>query len=318
MNNLNRKIVACVICAFTVVCVYGQKLHKENPILVGLFQDLDSMFPKRYLVRQNRGMTTYNLNYYFKDAEDKVQYEDTFKSMFAQLDKIRALHKYVETIDTVGIQLTKYVMSVYSDNPGQIDYVLFEVGDKKLGFNYVANIFGDENTLPSGIRYEDEIYKGIEELYNMYIHRDNVQDINVTYESNNNGRFFVTWDKMYMNRQVKAVKYVVPNCTQEDYKRFYDLFQEYMRKYDVCVASNDVFWEYEETGLAFVNKKDEVVCFGAALKDDGTLCLIKSEGGNLPRLWAEGNINWDYNCKIRSAYYKTPNNVGCLQGLNER
>ncbi|MCM1313673.1 MAG: hypothetical protein NC206_11250 [Bacteroides sp.] len=308
MRRISRMWMTMVVFMWVAGCVYGQKLHDENATIVGIFRELDSMFPKKYLVRQSKSGTIYDLNYYFKDENDRMQHDKVFKNMFGELDKLRALHKYVETIDTIGIQLTKYLMSVYSENPGQIDYVMLEVGNKKLSFHYTANYFADDSVLPFNIAQEDDICRELENLFDTYIKRKGVQTTEVTYGDNDNSRYYVTYDKKYNHWKTKAVKYAVPKCTEKDYKRFYELFQEYVGKYDVYVASNDVFWEYEETGLAFVNRNGKIICFGAALKADGTLFLVRSEGGNLPRLWAEDNSSWDYNCKLRSAYYRIPNN----------
>jgi hypothetical protein len=73
------------------------------------------------------------------------------------------------------------------------------------------------------------------------------------------------------------------------------------------MATNDVFWEYEETAIAFRDSDGRLHTYGVTLKPDGTLCLIESHAGALPRLWAEDNAEWEDNVRKRP-HYRTPEN----------
>lgn len=63
------------------------------------------------------------------------------------------------------------------------------------------------------------------------------------------------------------------------------------------MASNDVYWEYEETGIRIRQADGRPLYMGAAWKND-KLYLIRLEGshngnGVFPRAWAEDNPIWD-------------------------
>ena len=95
----------------------------------------------------------------------------------------------------------------------------------------------------------------------------------------------------------EGCRYIIPKCTRADYQLFYDLFHKYLKKDVVYVASNDVYWEYEETGIRIRQADGRPLYMGAAWKND-KLYLIRLEGshngnGVFPRAWAEDNPIWD-------------------------
>lgn len=134
-------------------------------------------------------------------------------------------------------------------------------------------------------------------LFNQYVSRRKTDKQEVHFHGAY-GR--VVHNKGYSNDPTafsEGCRYIIPKCTRADYRLFYDLFHKYLKKDVVYVASNDVYWEYEETGIRVRQANGRPLYMGAAWKND-KLYLIRLEGshngnGVFPRAWTEDNPIWD-------------------------
>ena len=146
----------------------------------------------------------------------------------------------------------------------------------------------------------------MEALYRPYIARKNVREQQVTYDWNLR-KYHRSIAADNTTKVTRATRYRIPACTQKEYEAVVRHFQQIQQQYNVFMATNDVFWEYEETAIAFRDDDGRLHTYGVALKPDGTLYLIESHAGALPRLWAEDNAVWEDNVRKRP-HYRTPEN----------
>ena len=183
---------------------------------------------------------------------------------------------------------------------------MLEVGDNKVSFQYKANADVNGKRLPVSMPKATEIKGKMEALYRPYIARKNVREQQVTYDWNLR-KYHRSIAADNTTKVTRATRYRIPACTPKDYEAVVKHFQQIQQQYNVFMATNDVFWEYEETAIAFRDDDGHLHTYGVALKPDGTLYLIESHAGALPRLWAEDNAVWEDNVRKRP-HYRTPEN----------
>lgn len=284
--------ITAMICT-NHVC--AQEFYQENETAMSIFHKLDRMFPKRFL--ENRWMTgaQYWVEYWFKDHKDYEDHQPAIDKLFKELDTTPFLHKHTEETDSGGILQKIYVMSLRSDIRGQQDFLKINVSPTGVFFYYQAkNIFTqtENDVIP-----DQTIVAELEELFNQYVSRKETDKQKIHFHGKY-GR--VVHNKGLHNDPTAfsdGYRYIIPQCTQKDYRLFYDLFHKYLKKDVIYVASNDVYWEYEETGIRIRMADGRPLYMGAAWKND-KLYLIRLEGakngnGVLPRAWAEDNPIWD-------------------------
>ena len=285
---------------------FENRTFYENWRLSNLFWDLKQDFSQTYLIRQTNDWIIYDLNYWFTDEKDRQARQQLPDRIFAQLDKLKALRKFTESIDEKGKYYRKYTLTTPSAQEGQIDFVMLEVGDNKVNFQYKANADVNGKRLPVSMSKANEIKEKIQSLYRSYTTRKNVREQQVTYDWNLR-KYHRSIAADNTTKVTRATRYRIPACTPKDYEAVVKHFQQIQQQYNVFMATNDVFWEYEETAIAFRDSDGRLHTYGVALKPDGTLCLIESHAGALPRLWAEDNAVWEDNVRKRP-HYRTPEN----------
>ena len=113
---------------------HAQIFYQENPTVMNLYHQLDSMFPKRY--QTNRWLTgaQYWVNHWYESEEEYRKFKPEIDAMFQQLDGMRTFHKYTETTDSQHVQQKKYIMTLPSDINGQMEYLSFEADTKGVYF----------------------------------------------------------------------------------------------------------------------------------------------------------------------------------------
>lgn len=285
---------------------FENRTFYENWRLSNLFWDLKQNFSQTYLIRQTNDWIIYDLNYWFTDEKDRQARQQLPDRIFAQLDKLKALRKFTESIDEKGKYYRKYTLTTPSAQEGQIDFVMLEVGDNKVNFQYKANADVNGKRLPVSMSKANEIKEKIQSLYRSYTTRKNVREQQVTYDWNLR-KYHRSIAADNTTKVTRATRYRIPACTPKDYEAVVKHLQQIQQQYNVFMATNDVFWEYEETAIAFRDSDGRLHTYGVALKPDGTLCLIESHAGALPRLWAEDNAVWEDNVRKRP-HYRTPEN----------
>lgn len=285
---------------------FKNRTFYENWELSNLFWDLKQNFSQTYLIRQTNDWIIYDLNYWFTSEKDRQARQQWPDHIFDKLDKLKTLRKFTESIEEKGKYYKKYTLTTQSAQKGQIDFVMLEVGDNKVSFQYKANADVNGKRLPVSMPKANEIKEKMEALYRPYIARKNVREQQVTYDWNLR-KYHRSIAADNTTKVTRATRYRIPACTQKEYEAVVRHFQQIQQQYNVFMATNDVFWEYEETAIAFRDDDGRLHTYGVALKPDGTLYLIESHAGALPRLWAEDNAVWEDNVRKRP-HYRTPEN----------
>lgn len=285
---------------------FKNRTFYENWELSNLFWDLKLNFSQTYLIRQTNDWIIYDLNYWFTSEKDRQARQQLPDHIFDKLDKLKTLRKFTESIEEKGKYYKKYTLTTQSAQKGQIDFVMLEVGDNKVSFQYKANADVNGKRLPVSMPKANEIKEMMEALYRPYIARKNVREQQVTYDWNLR-KYHRSIAADNTTKVTRATRYRIPACTQKEYDAVVRHFQQIQQQYNVFMATNDVFWEYEETAIAFRDDDGRLHTYGVALKPDGTLYLIESHAGALPRLWAEDNAVWEDNVRKRP-HYRTPEN----------
>lgn len=285
---------------------FKNRTFYENWELSNLFWDLKQNFSQTYLIRQTNDWIIYDLNYWFTSEKDRQARQLLPDHIFAKLDKLKTLRKFTESIEEKGKYYRKYTLTTQSAQEGQIDFVTLEVGDNKVSFQYKANADVNGKRLPVSMPKANEIKEKMETLYRPYIARKNTREQQVNYDWNLR-KYHRSIAADNTTKVTRATRYSIPACTQKEYEAVVRHFQQIQQQHNVFMATNDVFWEYEETAIAFRDDDGRLHTYGVALKPDGTLYLIESHAGALPRLWAEDNAVWEDNVRKRP-HYRTPEN----------
>ena len=283
---------------------HAQIFYQENPTVMNLYHQLDSMFPKRY--QTNRWLTgaQYWVNHWYESEEEYRKFKPEIDAMFQQLDGMRTFHKYTETTDSQHVQQKKYIMTLPSDINGQMEYLSFEADTKGVYFYYqTMNQLIDEKSDPVP---DQSIVTEFDSLFNAYAGRKGTTEEDVHYQGNLVRIICLIQGPNRGERRTDGVKYVVPRCNERDYSRFYDLFHKYLKKVPLLVSTNDVYWQYHEVAVRVRLSNGRPMYMGAALKGND-LYLVRVEGsingaGMLPRAWAEEDPVWkfDYMKKINT------------------
>ena len=315
LRVMSDKLRVGVITALLFLLGFGtamaQELNEkqtfyENWELSNLFWELKLNFSQTYLIRQTNNWIIYDLNYWFTNEEDRQVRQQLSEHIFAKLDKLKTLRKFTESIEEKGKYYKKYTLTTQSAQKGQIDFVMLEVGDNKVSFQYKANADVNGKRLPVSMSKANEIKGKMKALYRPYIARKNVREQQVTYDWNLR-KYHRSIAADNTTKVTRATRYRIPACTPKEYDAVVRHLQQIQQQYNVFMATNDVFWEYEETAIAFRDDDGRLHTYGVALKPDGTLYLIESHAGALPRLWAEDNAVWEDNVRKRP-HYRTPEN----------
>lgn len=305
--KLRAALIALLLFSLGIGTTVAQKQYRENQEMEAIFHELRRQLPQTYLVRQTNEWSIYDLNYWFKNEKERQAYQQMFDRLFSKLDDWKTLRKFTESIDEKGNHYKKYTLTTASAKQGQTDFISLEVGDKKVSFQCKMN--ADVNGLrrPVPQQKAEEIRGKMNQLFRPYTSRQGVREQQVTYDWNLR-KYHRSIAADNTTKVTRATRYRIPNCTQKDYDAVVKHFRQIQQQYNLFMATNDIFWEYEETAIAFRDSNGNLHTYGVALKPDGTLCLIESHAGTLPRLWAEDNAVWEDNLKKRP-HYKTPENT---------
>lgn len=306
MRRLPTLCCLLLLCLLTAGTARAQKSYQENAKLKAIFEELNEKFPQTYLIRRTNDWVVYDLNYWFKSGSDRQTHRKMFDRMFAELDQLKPIRKYVEVIDEADKQYTKYTFTLPSERKGQTDFVQMEVGNNKVSFQYKVNVGDNCERLPISRQKAQEARQELDKLWEEYAAMRGTSTQAVSYDWNRrNYRRCIATDQS--TKVAQGTKHLVPGRSRKDYDRICARLRQLQEKYNLFMATNDVFWEYEEAAVAFHDAGSRLTHYGVALKNDGTLCLIKTTCGSLPRCWAEDSAVWDDNLRLRP-HYRTPDN----------
>ena len=296
MKTLIKPLLGMAIAILAFPCgSKAQTFYQENETAISIFRKLNEMFPKRYLTQRQMAWAQYWVQYWYEDPDDYLTHKEQVSALFNELDRSHFLHKNIDMTDSAGVQRSKYIMTFPSDIRGQQDYLTLTADNTGIWFYYQAtNRFSD---LKSDGIPDQAIVKELEQLFDSYVSRKKVRKEEVSFQGSYKRVVHSQGSPKDPTAFSKGFKYVVPHCTKADYQLFYDLFHKYLKKDMLYVASNDVYWNFEEVGIRIRLADGRPLYMGAALIGDD-LHLIRTVGsyngnGVLPRAWALDDPVWD-------------------------
>ncbi|MBR1522021.1 MAG: hypothetical protein IJ635_12420 [Bacteroidaceae bacterium] len=261
-----------------------------NPELVSLFNTLDSIFPKHYLINEEPHCVGMWVDYSFKNLKEYRQYRPVIEKLIERLNQVPAYRSYTERLDSTGMEKYGITLTPKTDSYRQTDYAYLTVQPRRMNFHYFANINGMK--MPWNRR--QDVADAADELLAEYINRPDVKKETVIFDGTKTNYKFLSYHKPYdCTYRCSGTRYIVPNCTAADYDRLYRFIRSHALSESVTVASNEIRGQYEEISLGVNQATNRPLIVGAALK--GTdLYLIRTEGdiGSqawIPRAWAEDN-----------------------------
>lgn len=264
-----------------------------NPTIMGIYHELDSIFPLRYLANESPADCGYWVNYDFSSFKEFKLYQPWLESLLKRMDKVDAYSRVTIETDSVSKYTHAIELNLTTPNNIQKDRCYLYVTNNKVSFHYRAKIESEEYKYqnkkddPNGQPRQD-IADNMDALLNKYIHRKNVKADSVFYDSSKRNYRYVSFSSKY--ELARGCRYIVPNCKESDYQKFQDAIRSYARINPVRTSCNDVYWQYDESAICvFRPNNPNPLIVAAALK--GTdLYLIRLEGIEscfLPRAWAE-------------------------------
>ncbi len=271
-----------------------------NPIVMDVYCKLDSIFPLRYLANESPADCGYWVNYTFSSAKEFELYRPWLESLLKRLDKVETYTRKTLITDSLGHYERAMQLNLVTPNHMQKDYCYLYVKNKKVSFFYQAKIEGEDYVYrydpsdPNGQPRQD-IADKMDDLLGKYIHRKNVKEEAVSYDPRKCNYRYFSFLNNYNNKVSQGFRYIVPNCTQEDYKIFQNAIRSYSRTSPVRTSCNDMYWQYDESAICIIRpNKQKPLMVAAALR--GTdLYLLRIEGDDscfLPRAWADENPVW--------------------------
>lgn len=272
---------------------YGKQVKQGeyltlNSELIDVFNTLDSIFPKHYLINEEPNCVGMWVNSRFKNQKEYEDVRETIEQLIIRLRDVPAYRSYTERIDSTGASGFGISLTPKTDNYAQKDYAYLNLNPTSFSFHYTGYIEGMK--MPWEKR--QDVADAIDKLFAKYIKKKGVKSEKIDFDGEKfvyrYSCFFKQYDSTY---RCSGVRYVVPNCTSEDYDIIYRFLRDYAMTNSVTVASNDMSSKYEEITLSVNQDNNSPVIFGAALR--GTdLYLIRTVGETgsqawIPRAWAE-------------------------------
>lgn len=270
-----------------------------NPAVMGIYNELDSIFPLRYLANESPADCAYWVNYTFSSSKEFELYRSWLESLLKRMDKVEAYTRKIVVTDSVNNYLRGTQLNLVTPNHVQKDYCYLYVNNNKVSFFYQAKIDGEDymyrnNSNDPSAQPRQDIADKMDSLLGMYIHRKNVKVKPVDYDPNKCNYRYLSFLSSY-NKPSHGSRYVVPNCTLSDYKRFRDAIRSYSRMSPVRTSCNDMYWQYDESAICTMRPNNQKPLMVAAALKGTDLYLLRIEGEEtcfLPRAWAEEDPIW--------------------------
>lgn len=304
MKNFIKLMAATLALSFTVTTTHAQSRNAWygnqtmqgeyltlNPELVSIFNTLDSIFPKQYVINEEPHYVTMWVDYSFKNRKDYERHLDTIRQLIERMSHLPIYRSYIEQIDSTGIERYAINLTPKTNTYEQKDYAYLTITPKTMDFLYSANI----NGMKMPWERRQDVADAGDRLLDEYIHRTGVKQDTVAFDGTKTNYRRLSYTKPYdCIPHCTGIRYVVPHCTAADYDRIYRFIRSYALQNSITVTSNIVRrTNYEAVSFSVKQDNQRPLIIGAALK--GTdLYLIRAEGEKgsqawIPRAWAEDN-----------------------------
>jgi hypothetical protein len=316
--------VVMMLIALSPPSVHAQKLNfHENPTAKRIYDRLKSSFHKPFFESVDSYSSNYSMTYSFVQPSEYRKYVGMIEEIRLALDSIKCVRKVTNMEDSCGVTKIKYVMVMYDSLTKQRDYIWFKMDGLKIDYDYAANMDARETALKADNSISNRhILDCFDSLFVSYSKRKGVKKEAVAYQGKYMSNIFQISDEA-LNNRTGGYKYIVPNCSEGDFRKFVNLFRQYMKKNQLVFVNtcNDTNSD-DQTEVYVIRHDGRAVAIGAILVG-GDLHLIyvtniEKEKANkrylvLPFGWNEDVAPWEDSVletpKASEAYVKDGENV---------
>ena len=270
-----------------------------NPVLMGIYHELDSVFPLHYLANESPAHCAYWVTFNFSSREQFERYRPWVESLIKRLDKVEAYTRNINLTDSVDKYFNGVELVMKTPNNVQKDNCVFYISQSRMSFFYNACVegegfrFANNPDDPNGQPRQD-IADHMDRLLRRYIYRKGVTKDSVCYPQDKDYRY-VTFNSTN-GEPSHGYRYIVPDCTAEDFRVFSDAIHAYSRTAPVRASFNDNYWQYEAAAICVIRPNGQNPLMVAAALKGTRLYLLRIEGEHtcfMPRAWAENDLKWE-------------------------
>lgn len=303
MNTL-RRILFVWLLAMTSLSLAAKDSYKTtymqlNPVVMGIYHELDSVFPLHYLSNESPAHCAFWINFNFSSRSQFDRYRPWVESLIKRLDKVEAYTRNINRTDSMDKYFNGVELVMKTPNSVQKDNCLFYISQSRMSFYYNACVegegfrFANNPDDPNGQPRQD-IADHMDRLLGAYIHRKGVEKDSVYYPQDKDYRY-VTFNSTN-GEPSHGYRYIVPGCTAQDFRAFSDAIHAYSRTAPVRTSFNDNYWQYEAAAICIIRPNGKNPLMVAAALKGTRLYLLRIEGEHtcfLPRAWAEEDLKWE-------------------------
>lgn len=303
MNTLRRILftwlLAMASLSLTAKDSYKTTYMQLNPVLMDIYHELDSVFPLHYLANESPAHCAYWVTFNFSSREQFERYRPWVESLIKRLDKVEAYTRNINLTDSMSKYFNGVELVLKTPNSVQKDNCLFYISQSRMSFFYNACVegegfrFANNPDDPNGQPRQD-IADHMDRLLRRYIYRKGVTKDSVCYPQDKDYRY-VTFNSTN-GEPSHGYRYIVPDCTEEDFRVFSDAIHAYSRTAPVRTSFNDNYWQYEAAAICVIRPNGQNPLMVAAALKGTRLYLLRIEGEHtcfLPRAWAEEDLKWE-------------------------
>lgn len=304
LDKLNAVcLLLFVLLAFPARADAQTQNYRENATAMRVYQRLRAAFPKSFFENVDNYYARYDVKTVFMQLSDYQSQRDLIASVRKELDSIRCVRKVSNVEDSSCVTKIQYVMMTYDSVTMQRDFISLEVNGVVLHYQYRANLQGAGAFAKVGKVIPDSyILDRYDSLFYSYAKRKKVRRASVEYQGEYASNIFQFCDR-WLNNRTGGYKYVVPNCTEKDFRKFTQLFRLYAKTNNIALIHMTNPKNYEEVEVAILRHDGRAVNIGAKLKGSDlylVYTLSKENGVNsknsvLPFGWDEETEPWCLN-----------------------
>lgn len=288
-----KSLISILSIALWSTAAQSSKYIKLNPSAITAYEQLDSMFPLRFLRYEDMTSGYYWVTLHFQTRQEAENVKDKLSEIGERLRNEPAFHQYTETKDSMGSYRFSVVTKLKTEMIRQDDYLEFSFDNRGVRFYYRSHLPGIDWELTP----EQAVADSMEDFMSKYTDKHGIIKRQLTFRPSTNYNFY-TFSPPDNADTATGTLYIIPNCTQQDYLIFKNLVYKFSRKHNVFTSSNDVYGLYEECAIMSLRNDNTALAVAAALKGS-QLHIIVVDGNKtdrkdvfLPRAWAEPDLVW--------------------------
>ena len=274
--------------------------YRENPSAKRVYYMIRNAFPKSFFENIDNYYARYDVKGSFLVLPEYRRYRDLIANVKMTLDSIKCVRKVSDITDSSGVTKINYVMMTYDSVMQQRDYISFNVNESNISYQYRVNLQGAGVIFKLGKSISDSyILNRFDSLFYSYAKRKGVKRVAVEYQGEYANNIFYISDAS-LNNRTGGYKYIVPNCSEEDFRKFVNIFRQYPQNNNMAYLNMTNSGSDEEADVFMIRHDGRAINMAAKLKGTDLYLIYvvnKEDGVNrknivLPFEWDEDMEPW--------------------------